>query len=158
MQVTPETGWAARAARWHPAAAAAAFFPVHFAATAIGNELLVATPSAAAFWPASGTLIAALLLFPRRAWPWLFASGFLAEYSAYTGLQHVYPARTAALIGLVNIGQNLLAAELVGRWIGPRIDFAAVVPTARLVLRLRIATFCGGFGGAAGLVWSGTAP
>jgi len=158
MQVTPETGWAARAARWHPAAAAAAFFPVHFAATAIGNELLVATPSAAAFWPASGTLIAALLLFPRRAWPWLFASGFLAEYSAYTGLQHVYPARTAALIGLVNIGQNLLAAELVGRWIGPRIDFAAVVPTARLVLLLLIATFFGGFGGAAVLVWSGTAP
>ncbi len=158
MQVTPDSGWAAHAARWHPAAAAAAFFPAHFAATAIGNELLVATPSAAAFWPASGTLIAALLLFPRRVWPWLLASGFIAEYCAYTGVQHVYPARTAALAGLVNIGQSVLAAELVGRWIGPRIDFAAVVPTARLVLLLLIATFLGGFGGAAALFATGTAP
>lgn len=137
---------------WPPVAVAAAFFPIHFLATALGNALLVAAPSSAAFWPAAGTLIAALLLFPRRHWPWLCAAGLAAELLAYTVQQAFVPPQ-AVLIGLVNVGQALLAAWLVGRYIGPRVDFARTAPTARLTLLLFIATFAGGLLG--GLVVAG---
>lgn len=141
MYGEPRTVWSVT---WPPAAVAAAFFPIHFAATALGNALLVQPPSAAAFWPAAGTLIAALLLFPRRYWSWLAASGLLAEILAYTLVQNVFIPQHAVLIGLVNLGQALLAAWLVGRYIGLRVDFARTGPTARLTLLLLIATFAGG--------------
>lgn len=156
-QVAPALSRKVLDARWHPAAIAAAFFPIHLAAAAIGNELLVAAPSAAAFWPASGTFIAALVLVSPHAWPWLIASGFLAEFFAYTGLQQVYPPLTATLVGLVNIGQSLLAVALIRRYIGPRVDFARTVPAARFVLVAFGAAFVAAFVGASALVGSSTA-
>lgn len=141
----------------HPAAVAACFLPVQLAATATGNALLVTEPSASAFWPASGSFIAALLLFAPRIWPWLMASGFLAECLSYNGSFDAFATRTTILIGLVNIAQSALAAGLVRRGIGERVDFASARQTAHLVLLLLVATFVGALGGAAVFVWSSTA-
>lgn len=143
------------AAHWHPAAVAATFFPVHFAATTLGNVLLVEAPSAAAFWPASGTFIAALLLFPTRFWPWLLASGLLAEYIAFTSVQDVFSNRVGLMVGLTNAGQSTLAAWLVGRFIGPRVDFARTRFMIRLSVLLLVATFAGGLAGAAAIGGTG---
>ncbi|MGE0580909.1 MAG: MASE1 domain-containing protein [Steroidobacteraceae bacterium] len=142
--------------RWHPAIVAAVFFLIQFAATAIGSALLVARPSASAFWPAGGTLIAALLLFPRRVWPWLLASGFLAGYLADADAYQIYASRIAFLIALVNMGQGALAAELIRRFVGPRVDFANARATTRLLLLLLVASFVGGLAGAAVLGTSRT--
>lgn len=133
---------------WPPVAVAAAFFPVHLAAAWLGNQMLVGAQSAAAFWPGAGTYIAALLLFPRRRWPWLLAAGLLAEVCSFALLQAVFEPLTGLLIGLVNIGQALFATWLITRYIGPRVDFARIGPTARLTLMLLIATFVGGLVGA----------
>ncbi len=139
------------AVHWHPAAVAAAFLVIHFAATTLGGALLVQPPSAAAFWPASGTLIAALLLFRRRYWPWLLASGWLAEFIAYTLVQHVFSNRVGSLVGLANAGQSALAAWLIGRFIGDRVDFARSGSMIRLSVLLLAATFVGGLAGAAAI-------
>ncbi|MBV6417702.1 MAG: hypothetical protein CMLOHMNK_02456 [Steroidobacteraceae bacterium] len=119
------------------------YWPIHLAATTIGNSLLVATSSAAAFWPASGTLIAALLIFGPRCWPWLLGSAFIAEALAYAPLQHVFATQVGLQIALVNAGQSLLAVLLIRRYIGQRIDFARVGPTARLTAALLVAMFIG---------------
>jgi signal transduction histidine kinase len=133
---------------------AAAFFPIQFLTTAVGDALLVAPPSASAFWPAGGTTIAALLLFPRRVWLWLLASGFCAEYLAHTDVFRAYISRVALLNGLVNVGEGVLAAELIRRFLGPRIDFAHARPVTRLLLLLLVASFVGGLAGAAALAGS----
>lgn len=135
-------------AKWPPVAVAAAFFPVHLAAAWLGNQLMVGVHSAAAFWPGAGTYIAALMLFPRRYWPWLCASGLLAEICAFSLLQRLFAPLTGTVVGLVNIGQAILAAWLIGRFIGPRVDFSRTDPTARLTVILLIATFAGGMIGA----------
>ncbi|MGD9599667.1 MAG: MASE1 domain-containing protein [Steroidobacteraceae bacterium] len=135
----------------HPVAVAAAYFPVHLAATLAGNTLLVQAPSAAAFWPASGAEIAALLLVGRRHWPWLLAAAFVAELLAYGPLQHAYTTATSLLVGLANAGQCALAAFLVRRYIGRRVDFRRVAPTARFCAVLFAAFFAGALAGAAGI-------
>ncbi len=150
-QVMPGESRTILGSRWHPAIVAAVFLPVHIAAITISNELLVLpSGAAAAFWPASGTLIAALLLTPRRAWPWLLAVSLLVDANLF----RAGATRMTALIGLVNVGQGALAAALVRHYVGPRIDFASAAATARLLLLLLFATFLGSLAGA--LVLSGT--
>ena len=141
----------------HPVAVAAAYLPLHLVATLAGNTLLVQGPSAAAFWPASGTEIAALLLVGRRSWPWLLAAAFAAELLAYGPLQQVYPTQTGVLAGLVNAGQCALAAFLVRRYVGRRVDFQRVAPTARFCAVLFLAFFAGALAGAASLTGVGDA-
>jgi signal transduction histidine kinase len=134
--------------KWPPVAVAAAFFPIHLGAAWLGNQLMVGEHGAAAFWPGAGTYIAALMLFPRRYWPWLLVAGLLAEVCSYALVQQVFHPLTGTLIGIVNIGQALLAVWLIGRHIGQRVDFARTGPTARLTLVLLVATFVGGMIGA----------
>jgi len=141
--------------KWPPLAVAAGFFPVHLAAAWLGNQMMVGAQSAAAFWPGAGTYIAALMLFPRRYWPWLLASGLLAEVCSYALVQSVFNPLTGTLVGLVNVGQALFATWLIGRYIGPRVDFSRTSPTARLTFVLLIATFVGGMVGAAAVATEG---
>jgi len=144
-------------AKWPPLAVAAGFFPVHLAAAWLGSHLMIGAHSAAVIWPGAGTYIAALMLFPRRYWPWLFASGLLAEVCAFALVHSVFNPLAGTLVGLVNIGQAVFAAWLIGRHIGPRVDFSRTGPTARLTFILLVATFVGGVIGAAVATAAGTA-
>lgn len=122
--------------------------PVQFLATWIGNLLIVRAPSASAFWPATGTLIAALMIIPRHRWPAVIACALVGELAAQAWSGSFPSVQVTVGVAIVNMGQALLGAWLLLRFVGERIDFARVRPTYSTVLLLFGATFVGSLFGA----------
>jgi diguanylate cyclase (GGDEF)-like protein len=79
--------------------------------------------SAASFWPAAGVTFVALLLAPRRHWPWLLAGIFLAEVSV-DYFQAGIALATAFGWGFAACAEPAVSALLVGGLIDGRLDLS----------------------------------
>jgi len=96
-----------------PLQAGAVYFPLHFAAVAVGLTLMNAPDGVGVFWPATGTLFAFLLLYPARYWMSLLAFGFLAEILANEAFAPpLIPYTLSGLLYFVKFG-----AGLAGVWL-----------------------------------------
>src|SRR5436309_107780 len=65
----------------------------------------------AAFFPAAGLTVAALLLTPRRAWPWILSAVALAEISV--DLSHGQSVTMAFGFAAANVAEPLAGALLL---------------------------------------------
>lgn len=87
---------------------------IYFIAGKLGLQLALTNPSASVVWPPTGIALAALLLFGRRAWPAIFVSAFLVNYST-TGA-----VATSLGIAVGNTLEGVTGAYLVNRFAGGR--------------------------------------
>src|SRR5215831_1613673 len=107
-----------------PLQAGGVYLPVHFLAVGAGLTLLIAPQGVGLFWPATGTLFAFLLLYPRRYWFSLLASGFIAEMAAHRLFAPQLPAPMTALLFFVKFGAGLAGVWLMSKAIRGPISFA----------------------------------
>ena len=107
-----------------PLQAGVIYLPLHFVAVALGLTLLIAPQGVGVFWPASGTLFAFLLLYPRRYWPALLAFGFVAEIAAHTLFAPQIPITVTALSFFVKFASGLLGVWLMHMSVRGPISFA----------------------------------
>jgi signal transduction histidine kinase len=100
---------------------------LHLVAVAAGLEMQVSRPSVAAFWPASGLGLAALLLLPRRHWAGLLLAGVLADLAANALLRPELAGEGRGLfVALAGAAEALVGATLVQAVLGGRVDFSDV--------------------------------
>ncbi|HET9863904.1 MAG TPA: MASE1 domain-containing protein, partial [Steroidobacteraceae bacterium] len=108
-----------------PPQAGAVYFPLHFLAVGVGFALLIAQQGVGAFWPATGVLLAFLLLYPARYWPALLAFGFASEI---LGNEVFAPAELpytmSGLLFFVKFAAGLLGVGLMHVTIRGPISFA----------------------------------
>jgi signal transduction histidine kinase/integral membrane sensor domain MASE1/ActR/RegA family two-component response regulator/putative methionine-R-sulfoxide reductase with GAF domain len=83
-----------------------------------------------AIWPASGIVLAALLLNPRRLWAGILAGAFAIDVVAGVLTGRLLTLTTG--FALLGVAQTWLAAWLLFRWSGPRIRFQRVGETLAL--------------------------
>ncbi len=85
----------------------------------------------AAIWPATGLLLAFMLIFPRRMWPGIVAAGFVAATAAnfITGKSLLISLG----LGGVDALEGLLSAVLLTVFVGPRIRFTRLHELAGLL-------------------------
>ncbi len=95
-----------------PLLTGAVYLPLHFLAVAIGLTLLLAPRGAAVFWPATGTLLAFLLLYPPRHWGAVAAAGLVGELAAHALFGPQPPSGESVVL----YGVKCLAA-LLGAWL-----------------------------------------
>lgn len=107
-----------------PLQAGAAYFPLHFLAVGLGLTLLIVPQGVAVFWPASGTLLAFLILYPPRYWLALLAFGFAAEISAHELFAPQFPYTVAGALFFVKFAAGLLAVWLMRVLVRGPISFA----------------------------------
>jgi PAS domain S-box-containing protein len=91
------------------------FMAAYVVAGGLGQGLALIPGVAITFWPPAGIFVAALLLNPRRTWPWWIGAACLAELSCNALWFH-----NAIPFALVYFGANVAtavaAAWLVGRF------------------------------------------
>jgi signal transduction histidine kinase len=97
---------------------------LHFVAVALGLTLLIAPQGVGVFWPASGTLFAFLLLYPRRYWLALLGSAFVAEIAAHALFAPQISITVAALVFFVKFASGLLGVWLMHMSVRGPISFA----------------------------------
>jgi signal transduction histidine kinase len=124
--------------------AALLYFPLHFVAVAAGLALQVNPPSVALYWPAAGTLLAALLLYPYRYWPLLVLAALAAEIAANAAFAPQIELAHAAILSVVSAIEGLLGAAAVRWLLAERLNFARV----RTVLIFGAAVTATSFAGA----------
>ena len=78
------------------------------------------TGSTAAWWPAAGIGVVAVLLAPRRQWPIIFASLFLAFSLANFSMGR--SVLVSSLLGLSDLAETALVCFLVVTYIGRRLE------------------------------------
>ena len=102
------------------------FAALHFALVAAGLEMQISRPSVAAFWPASGLVIATLLLLPRRHWIGILVALCVADLVANLMLRPELPGGgRSAWLSLVGAAEAVAGAWLVRRLAGDPLDFSA---------------------------------
>jgi len=120
--------------------------------TAAKASLLLAIPPgyATAVWLPSGLALAAILLFGSRIWPgiWLGA--------ALTNLTIQGSPLLAVLIGTGNTLEAVVAAALVGRYVGIRGEFETGEAVVMFVALSALSALIAAFIGSASLMLSGT--
>ena len=84
----------------------------------------------AAFWPASGIALAALLLNPRRRWPALLGCLFVAGLAANLTTDRPYITSVGFMVA--NICETAASAWLITRLCGPAIRFTRVAEVGSL--------------------------
>ena len=99
----------------------------------------------AAFWPAAGVTVAALLLVPTRHW-WMVAGAVLLDETRHQPRATGWPLLPSLGWGLANAVEPLVGAALVRRWPSAR---EPAVPVRRLLLFLACAAGVGPAVGAA---------
>ena len=107
-----------------PLQAGAVYFPLHFIAVGIGLKLLIAPQGVGVFWPATGSLLAFLLLYPVRYWPALLGFGFVAELAANELFAPQIPYSVAGMLFFVKFAAGVLGAWLVNAGVRGPISFA----------------------------------
>ncbi len=121
------------------------YFPLHFLAVGIGLKLLNGPDAVSVFWPATGTLFAFLLLYPRRYWVSLLAFGFLAEILGNE--MFAPPQITYTLSGglfFVKFAAGLLGVGLMHAFIRGPISFARLTHVLGFAAAAAISTLvCG---------------
>jgi integral membrane sensor domain MASE1 len=94
---------------------------LYFVVVGLSLKFILQPEGIVVIWPASGLLLAALLLTPRRAWPMTLAGVFLAEVMA------TLAAGLTPMVGLgfalANCAEGALAAWLLIRFVGQPITF-----------------------------------
>ncbi len=137
----PRSGWI-DALRAHPLALGGLFGALYFGALLLGLALRDAR-GVGIVWPASGLLIATLLLTRRRSWPWILAIALalhgLLEGTSQTDVGIGY----ALFFGLVNCFEALVGASLLRRF-APRTITLSSLPEV-----LWLTTLSAGFATAA---------
>jgi integral membrane sensor domain MASE1 len=136
---------------------------LYFLSAWLGLSLFVVQPAAiATVWPASGVLLAALLMAPRRDWPALLLGAGLANLCA--NLFAGNPPLASLGLMLVNLAEALFATMLLARRLvlPPNMErlrdivylvgFAAIVSNAITAL-LGAAVVVLSFGGSFGQAW-----
>jgi signal transduction histidine kinase len=118
---------------------------LHLLAVLLGLQLQVSRPSVAAFWPASGLALAALLLLPRRHWPGILGAAVVADLGANALLRPelagIGPGLYVAGVGAL---ESLIGAWLVTRFAGNPVDFADVRRTLAFVVTVAATTLVSG--------------
>ncbi len=127
-----------------PPAAAAAYGVLHFIAVGCGLALQIEPPSFAVFWPAAGTLLAALLLYPPRDWAWLIAAAVAAEIGANLLLAPQISLTAAATLSVVSGLEAFAGAYFVRRIVGERINFGRLGPLLCFGSVIAVTTGAGG--------------
>jgi signal transduction histidine kinase len=107
-----------------PWQAGALYFPLHFAAVALGLTLLIAPHGVGAFWPATGGLFAILLLYPGRYWLAVGLSGFAAELLTHALFAPQIPLPTVALLFVVKFAAATFGVGLMQLGVRGPISFA----------------------------------
>jgi PAS domain S-box-containing protein len=85
----------------------------------------------AAIWPSTGLLVAFMIIFPKRMWPGILASAFVAGAAGnfITGK----PLPVALGLGAVDAIEGLLSGMLLTTFVGPRIRFTRLRELTGLV-------------------------
>ena len=79
-----------------------------------------ATGSTAAWWPAAGIGVVAVLLTPRRHWPVVL--GLLVLAYALANFTADRSVLVSSLLGLADLSETIIVAVLITRYIGPRMS------------------------------------
>jgi PAS domain S-box-containing protein len=79
-----------------------------------------ATGSTAAWWPAAGIGVVAVLLTPRRHWPMVLGLLFLAFTLANTTADR--SILVSSLLGLADLSETFIVATLITRYVGRRMS------------------------------------
>ncbi|MCX6632700.1 MAG: MASE1 domain-containing protein [Candidatus Solibacter sp.] len=101
----------------------------------LAQELAFLLPGAlkvvAAVWPAGGIGLAALLLSPRRRWPAILLTLFLAGMAANSAGR---PLATGVGYMIANLAESLGCAWLISRWCGETVRFRRVKEVLALIV------------------------
>jgi signal transduction histidine kinase/integral membrane sensor domain MASE1 len=110
----------------------AVFAACDFGLTRLGRELTPGPSTFAAFWPASGFLLGALLLSDRRRWIFFIAASSIpiAVFNAVSG----QPAVLVAAFAAANIAEALLGAWITLRIAGVRPQLSRLGQLGALVI------------------------
>ena len=79
-----------------------------------------ATGSTAAWWPAAGIGVVAVLLTPRRHWPVVL--GLLVLAYALANFTADRSVLVSSLLGLADLSETIIVAVLITRYVGPRMS------------------------------------
>jgi signal transduction histidine kinase len=104
--------------------AGAVYLPLHFLAVAIGLTLLLAPQGAAVFWPATGTLLAFLLLYSPRYWAVFFVAALAGEVAGQALLAPQLVSLQSVLMFCVKFAAAVLGASLMQMTVRGPISFA----------------------------------
>jgi integral membrane sensor domain MASE1 len=124
--------------------ASAIFLPVQFLAVSVGLTLLVAPLDVAVFWPATGSLLAFLLLFPLSYWPALAVVTFVAELAAHWLLAPQVGLATIAMQMPVKLAAAMLGVAFMHLLVRGPVSFARLNHVLSFALAALVATFLGG--------------
>ena len=102
------------------------FGALYLVAVALGLQLQISRPSVAAFWPASGLALAALLLLPRRHWPGLLVASVVAALAGDALLRPELGTAGGLQVALAGAAEALAGAWLVQRFVHTPVDFGDV--------------------------------
>lgn len=112
------SGWSAS----QTAAASAALACAYYVGVQIGFAFTLEANAVSFLWPPNALVLAALLIAPVRAWPWLIAAAAPAHFIAELSLD--VPFSMVASWYVSNVTEALLGATLI-RWLigdAPRFD------------------------------------
>jgi two-component sensor histidine kinase/integral membrane sensor domain MASE1 len=109
------------------------FALAYLAASEVGLLLSVRPGPFATFWPPAGLFLGALLRFPRRDWPALLATGFLAN-TASNLLVHDKTAAVSLAFSAVNLLSALTGAVALEWLLGGRYRHASLREVLSLFL------------------------
>jgi signal transduction histidine kinase len=117
---------------------------LHFAMVAVGLQMQISRPSVAAFWPASGLALAALLLLPRRHWPGILVALGVAELGAIQLLQpEIHGQGRGLYLALAGVAEAVAGAWFVARLAGNPVDFSDVRRTLAFIGVVSVTTLVG---------------
>jgi signal transduction histidine kinase len=123
-----------------PLQAGAVYFPVHFLAVGIGLTLLIDPHGVGVFWPATGSLIAFLLLYPPNYWPALGLLAYAAELLAHVLFAPTQPWSLYGPMFPVKFLAALLAVWLMHVSVRGPISFARLRHVLSFSLAVLVAT------------------
>lgn len=105
----------------HAVVGVLAFGGAYLAGLFLGHALRFAPLQIATVWLAGGVLIAALLVVPRRRWPWIFAAT-LAMHALVELTLHGSVSLRAPIFGAAHCLEGWVGAVLLQRWLRPAYD------------------------------------
>jgi integral membrane sensor domain MASE1 len=138
-----------------PPAVALAYVALHFLAVGAGLALQIAPVSVAVYWPAAGTLLGALLLYPYRYWPGLLIAALVTEVAANAIFAPEIAPANASVLAIVAATEATIGAFLVRRLLGDRLNFARVNTVLVFGGAVAVTTFVGALVAAGYMVSSG---